>query len=64
MTSQNKEYKWAVIKSTARDPETKLYIDFVNVVPTFGTKHKLAPDCWCEPKTAEEGKVLILSSDN
>ena len=61
--TQEKE-GWKVVETTAVNRTTGQEINFVNIMPCYGTEHKGSPDCWCEPDIEENGVLLIHFSDN
>jgi hypothetical protein len=49
---------WQCIEAEAERAEEER--TFYNVVPDYGPKHDLHPDCWCEPEIDHEFDSIVV----
>ena len=56
--------KWILEKSRASENSTGVEYDIYNVYHMDDRKHKLSPDCWCQPeiKERDDDEHFILLS--
>ena len=60
--SEKAKGRWAVVYEKWLTSEEPDWNSTAHVIPTFGQLHRIAKDCWCEPRTTDDGTIVHEAS--